>query len=186
MPNSPSVKPLGDVAAQEAVPALSRPTPPTLRLPSLGVNTSSPAMRPQRPNISLQPLIVSSNSNIQSDSDHPYIDPYSSASSSVSQLQDSALTGSTTGSPRPKDDEAEMKDLEEHLNKLTISLNGKEPDVEDLDDDGWRAVSKLGKIETLGGLGEGAGGAVTRCKLQSGSTVFALKVCLYDFGHINY
>jgi mitogen-activated protein kinase kinase len=32
------------------------------------------------------------------------------------------------------------------------------------------------RIEELGSLGEGAGGAVTRCMLKGGKTVFALKV----------
>ena len=49
-------------------------------------------------------------------------------------------------------------------------------DVEDLDDEGWRIASLEKRIVELGGLGEGAGGAVTKCKLKGGSTVFALKV----------
>ena len=52
-------------------------------------------------------------------------------------------------------------------------------DVEDLDDAGWKVASKEGRIVELGSLGEGAGGAVTRCILKGGKTVFALKVC-YD------
>lgn len=49
-------------------------------------------------------------------------------------------------------------------------------DVDDLDDEGWRIASLENRIYELGGLGEGAGGAVTRCKLKGGNTVFALKV----------
>jgi mitogen-activated protein kinase kinase len=49
-------------------------------------------------------------------------------------------------------------------------------DVDDLDDEGWRAASEQGKIRELGSLGEGAGGAVTRCILEEGKNVFALKV----------
>lgn len=49
-------------------------------------------------------------------------------------------------------------------------------DIEDLDDDGWRAASEQKKIIELGSLGEGAGGAVTRCKLVGGKKEFALKV----------
>jgi hypothetical protein len=62
------------------------------------------------------------------------------------------------------------------LNKLRIDL-GRDLDVEDLDDGGWKAASKEGRIVELGSLGEGAGGAVTRCILKDGKTVFALKVC---------
>lgn len=59
----------------------------------------------------------------------------------------------------------------------SLSLEkGRPLDVEDLDDMGWRAASNKGMIEELGSLGEGAGGAVTRCKLKGGKTVFALKV----------
>lgn len=49
-------------------------------------------------------------------------------------------------------------------------------DVEDLDDEGWRIASLDKRIQELGNLGEGAGGAVTKCKLKGGKTVFALKV----------
>ena len=61
------------------------------------------------------------------------------------------------------------------LEKLSLGL-GRELDVDDLDDDGWMAASNAKMIVELGTLGEGAGGAVTRCKLKGGNTVFALKV----------
>lgn len=59
---------------------------------------------------------------------------------------------------------------------------GRTLDVEDLDDEGWRVASSEKRIEELGSLGEGAGGAVTRCMLKGGKTIFALKVCIY-LGH---
>jgi len=49
-------------------------------------------------------------------------------------------------------------------------------DVEDLDDMGWKAAAARGMIEERGSLGEGAGGAVTKCVLKGGKTTFALKV----------
>ncbi len=61
------------------------------------------------------------------------------------------------------------------LDKLSLE-KGRNLDVEDLDDGGWRAASVEKKIVELGSLGEGAGGAVTRCMLKGGKTVFALKV----------
>ena len=61
------------------------------------------------------------------------------------------------------------------LDKLSQEL-GRPLDVEDLDDERWLAASEQGKIIELGSLGEGAGGAVTRCLLKGGKTVFALKV----------
>ena len=62
------------------------------------------------------------------------------------------------------------------LNQLSLDM-GRPVDIEDLDDAGWKAASKDGRIVELGSLGEGAGGAVTRCILKDGKTVFALKVC---------
>lgn len=61
------------------------------------------------------------------------------------------------------------------LNKLSLE-KGRPLDVEDLDDEGWHAASEQEKIVEMGSLGEGAGGAVTRCRLKDGKTVFALKV----------
>lgn len=61
------------------------------------------------------------------------------------------------------------------LEKLSLE-KGRNIEVEDLDDDGWRAASEQKKIVEIGSLGEGAGGAVTRCKLVGGKTEFALKV----------
>jgi mitogen-activated protein kinase kinase len=64
----------------------------------------------------------------------------------------------------------------ESFDKLSLE-KARTVDVEDLDDEGWRIASMERRIVELGGLGEGAGGAVTRCKLKGGKTVFALKVC---------
>jgi mitogen-activated protein kinase kinase len=61
------------------------------------------------------------------------------------------------------------------LEQLAIE-KGRPLDVEDLDDMGWRAASGKGLITEKGSLGEGAGGAVTKCVLRGGKTVFALKV----------
>lgn len=59
---------------------------------------------------------------------------------------------------------------------LTAAEKGRPLDVEDLDDASWRAASSRGLIEERGSLGEGAGGAVTKCILKGGKTVFALKI----------
>ena len=65
--------------------------------------------------------------------------------------------------------------LEVDLEKLSLE-KGRPLDVQDLDDMGWKAAKRDGRIVELGSLGEGAGGAVTRCQLKDGRTVFALKV----------
>lgn len=63
----------------------------------------------------------------------------------------------------------------EAFDQLSLE-KGRTLDVEELDDDGWRVASMEKRIQELGSLGEGAGGAVTRCILKGGKTVFALKV----------
>lgn len=72
-----------------------------------------------------------------------------------------------------------MNGLLPDLEKLSLE-KGRPLDVEDLDDEGWLAASEQRKIVELGSLGEGAGGAVTRCMIQGGTTVFALKVSVSD------
>jgi mitogen-activated protein kinase kinase len=69
----------------------------------------------------------------------------------------------------------------EAFDKLSLE-RGRTLDVEELDDDGWKVASMEKRIEELGSLGEGAGGAVTKCMLTGGKTIFALKVC-YPPGH---
>lgn len=71
--------------------------------------------------------------------------------------------------------EGSMGGLSIDFDKLTLE-KGRPLEIEDLDDEGWAAASEQKKIEELGSLGEGAGGAVTRCKLTDGQQVFALKV----------
>ena len=66
---------------------------------------------------------------------------------------------------------------QEKLEKLAVE-KGKPLDVRHLDEMGWNAAKKEGRIVELGSLGEGAGGSVTRCILKDGKTVFALKVQL--------
>ncbi|KAI5792446.1 kinase-like domain-containing protein [Peziza echinospora] len=53
-------------------------------------------------------------------------------------------------------------------------------DVEDLDDEGWKIAREQDRIIELGSLGEGAGGAVTKCRLKGGKTTFAMKIITTD------
>lgn len=56
-------------------------------------------------------------------------------------------------------------------------------DVEELDEEGWKRVSKNGEIVTLSLLGEGAGGSVSKCKLKHGTKIFALKEIILTDSH---
>lgn len=86
----------------------------------------------------------------------------------------SAASSSSYGAPG-MERENSMQGLEVDLEKLSLEM-GRSLDVQDLDDMGWKAAKREGKIIELGSLGEGAGGAVTKCMLKGGKTVFALKV----------
>ncbi|KAI9862754.1 MAG: Protein kinase C signaling pathway involved MAPKK protein [Trichoglossum hirsutum] len=99
-------------------------------------------------------------------------DPQSAAGSMYSDRG-----GSEGGAPGMERDNS-MNGLPD-IDKLSLE-KGRNLDVEDLDDDGWRVASSEKRIIELGSLGEGAGGAVTRCKLNRGNTVFALKIITTD------
>lgn len=117
--------------------------------------------------------------------------PASASSSTYSALSFAMLRQPHGGTPDPSsaissvysdrdggvsmERENSMNGLLPDLDKLSLE-KGRPLDVEDLDDEGWLAASEQKKIIELGSLGEGAGGAVTRCMLKGGKTVFALKV----------
>lgn len=63
----------------------------------------------------------------------------------------------------------------EAFDQLSLE-RGRTKDVEELDNEGWQIANMEKRIENLGSLGEGAGGAVTKSRLKGGKTVFALKV----------
>ncbi|ODQ77643.1 hypothetical protein BABINDRAFT_163360 [Babjeviella inositovora NRRL Y-12698] len=103
------------------------------------------------------------------------------------QTSDSSLSGENA-SPNltPPTSSSDEKNYTYHDNLKTYplglllalssqSLFPLAPDVEGLDEEGWRRVAQTGAILDLGTLGEGAGGAVSRCKLRHGSLIFALK-----------
>lgn len=91
-------------------------------------------------------------------------------SSAISSVYSEAGIGGTS-----MEREGSLGGLSLDFEALSLE-KGRPLDVDDLDDDGWAAASDQKKINELGSLGEGAGGAVTRCQLQDGKTVFALKV----------
>ena len=70
----------------------------------------------------------------------------------------------------------------ENFDKLSLE-RARTANVDELDDEGWRIASMEGRVVELGSLGEGAGGAVTRCKLKDKDTVFALKVRYHHAAH---
>lgn len=193
----------------------SRPTAPQLRLATpMGSNATLPEgslqskSRPQ-----LQPLSISAASGNSDASGHSrtgsftMVDggkasgPTSAASSTYSALSFAmGLRGAQMGTPDPTsaissyserdggvamEREGSMGGILPDLEKLSLDM-GRPVDVEDLDDEGWLAAGEQKRIVEIGSLGEGAGGAVTRCILKGGKTVFALKVrshCIRNHAH---
>ena len=193
IPPSPHVRPVVN-GSSDNVPTLAKPMPPALRLATPMGSNASPGQNQGRPTPpKLAPIQIapstsgSSDASAQSRSDsfgEPQLDAIASSTTSMSALNFinpiSAVSSSAGGaSPGGAAMERESSvGLLPDLNKLRIDL-GRDLDVEDLDDAGWKAASKDGRILELGSLGEGAGGAVTRCVLKDGKSVFALKVGLH-------
>ncbi|KAI6380864.1 hypothetical protein MCOR25_001390 [Pyricularia grisea] len=197
IPPSPNVKPVGGAPGRPPLPTLHLATP-------MGSSVTPHEQPPGRPSIVTQQGqsasggSESSAAHSRSGSFGPLDGRTSNPTSAGSQY--SALSfashfgiGSTRpqGTPDPAsavgsiysersdggagmDKDGNLKGLE-NFDKLTID-KARTADVEDLDVEGWKIASMEKRIVELGGLGEGAGGAVTRCKLTGGKTVFALKV----------
>lgn len=189
IPASPNARPVTN-GASGGPPALGRPMPPSLRLATpMGSNTTPQEGRPH-PRV-LPPLKIGTGLSAGSSdaSAHsregsfgevqangsassyqalglPLLQKSSDPISAISQHgSDGAPSMERENSTQP------MPDLE------ALALDkGRPLEVDDLDDAGWRAASSRGMIEEKGSLGEGAGGAVTKCILKGGKTTFALKV----------
>jgi mitogen-activated protein kinase kinase len=207
IPPSPNVRPVinGPSDAQpppQEIPQLGRPMPPSLRLATPSGTQSTPSSvggrpqlklalgggtRSQAPQLALQigtstsgSSAASAESRSGSFGESGQVMSTSSSMAAYNLINPSSAVSSSTGGASPgasgmqRDNSlGGLPDLE----KLRIDL-GRDLDVEDLDDNSWKAAGKQGRIEELGSLGEGAGGAVTRCILTGGKTVFALKVWL--------
>jgi len=65
----------------------------------------------------------------------------------------------------------------EAFDQLSLE-RGRSKDVDELDNEGWQIANQEQRIVQMRSLGEGAGGAVTKCMLKGGKTLFALKVGL--------
>ncbi|MCJ1307125.1 Protein kinase C signaling pathway involved MAPKK protein [Agyrium rufum] len=191
-------------------PASSRPMPPTLRLATPSGSSTTPQDGHHLPLSSRAPALQihtgnsSSMSGLGELSAHSRnggfgaVDDHSASSSAysgVSYTPGLRQPGGGPGTPDPASAISSVYSAGAHdggtamersgsnqmpdLDKLSLE-KGRPLDVEDLDDDGWRAASEAKKIIELGTLGEGAGGAVTKCQLKGGSTMFALKIITTD------
>lgn len=173
----------------------ARPAPPQLRLATpMGSSQNVPQEtsriangRPAPPRLATGELGINGHSGSEGKGSGP-----TSANSQYSALSFAMNLRQTTGgnsdpssaigSVYSDGDGSVQMERENSVNGLLPDLDklslekGRPLDVEDLDDEGWYAASEQKMVVELGSLGEGAGGAVTRCKLKGGKTVFALKV----------
>lgn len=198
IPPSPNVKPLGNAAG--GVPQPQKSSRPAL--PTLNIATPMGSIGPPQEQQPGRPANQSASSGSEISGAHSRTDSFggrgsnpTSAGSQFSNLSfvsQYGLGGKPHGTPDPQSAagsmysnaseggldmsrQDSMHGLERAMDEVTLERVRK-LDVEDLDDEGWRIVSQENRIVELGGLGEGAGGAVTRCQLKGGKTVFALKV----------
>ncbi|KAL9085023.1 MAG: hypothetical protein Q9159_004928 [Coniocarpon cinnabarinum] len=185
IPPSPSVRPVNTETKETEAPRPVKPAPPSLRLATpMGSNATPREGRraqPVLPPLQVAPMSTAGSSETSAASRSGSSGEVAAAVPSVNMLTQqlrqprSGEQLSAVSSAHSEVDGLELPDLD----KLSLD-KGRPLDVEDLDENGWRAASKENKIKELGGLGEGAGGAVTRCRLEGGKTVFALKVITTD------
>ncbi|PKY04229.1 hypothetical protein P168DRAFT_236920 [Aspergillus campestris IBT 28561] len=190
----PVAPPVPDGPPQLQRPVNARPAPPQLRLATpMGSSKDVSQVANGRP----PPLsLATSGLNEPNGQSRSGSGPASASSSNYSALSfamglrqprgstpDPSSAISSVYSDReataPMERENSVTALIPDLDKLSLE-KGRPLDPDDLDDEGWLAASEQKKIVELGSLGEGAGGAVTRCKLKDGKTVFALKIITTD------
>lgn len=182
--------PMGSQATPQEGRASGRRGPPLQIGPGLSASTHSGGSSDDSIH-SRSNSFAASNPNISSSTNSSYFgqDPISAANSYYS----SSSAGVSGGAGMERENSMQGTNILPDLEKLSLE-KGRPLDVEDLDDAGWKAASKENRIIELGSLGEGAGGAVTRCILKGGKTVFALKVrpllgtfrsvtCLFSTAH---
>ncbi|KAL9127266.1 MAG: hypothetical protein Q9217_003825 [Psora testacea] len=194
LPSLPSMPPVSQISRPS-----TRPAPPQLRLATpMGSSTTPqdtqlpPSNRPPS-----QPHVSNSASGGSEGSLHSRSESFTMVDGKNSNPTSASSSGFSasrhpTGTPDPASAISSVysevgapadRDGSHHilldLEKLSLE-KGRDLDIDDLDDEGWRAASEQKKIVELGSLGEGAGGAVTRCKLVGGKTEFALKIITTD------
>jgi mitogen-activated protein kinase kinase len=196
IPPSPHARPVVNGVSGGQPLTLSRPAPPQLRLATPMGSSHTPHEGRALPK-GLPPLQIggfsaggSSDASAHSRSGsfgEPHANGNNSAASSYSTLGFPGLQGTHRGSDpisaisQGGSEGAPLLERDNSLPPLPdldqmARDKGAPLDVEDLDDAGWKAASAKGLVEERGSLGEGAGGAVTKCALKGAKTMFALKV----------
>ena len=193
LPMQPSLPPISQISRPS-----TRPAPPQLRLATPLGSSKTPTDQALPSAHRTQPLQISTTVSGGSDgSERSRSDSFTMIDGKISNPTSASSSGFSAhrhavGTPDPasaissvySETGASMEREGSHhvlpdLAKLSLE-RGRDLDVDDLTDDGWKAASEQKRIVELGSLGEGSGGAVTRCKLLNGKTEFALKAS-YDF-----
>lgn len=185
IPPSPHARPVVNGTSDGLT--LQKPAPPRLHLSTPMGTSHTPQegrARPAVPPLQIGlPSGASANDSAHSRSASFEVQPNGSASSynigfpGLHRGSDpiSAISGGSESAPSMERENSSqpLPDLEELAAKKGAPL-----DIEDLDDLGFKAASARGLVEEKDNLGEGAGGAVSKCVLKGGKTVFALKARL--------
>ncbi|KAK5165917.1 Protein kinase C signaling pathway involved MAPKK protein [Saxophila tyrrhenica] len=206
IPASPNQRPVNSsaappVAENAALPPLAIPNrqPPQLRLATPSGTNQTPHENTQAKRKGLSLVMPGSGGSSGDDSALSGAPSFAASSQQGGSISTTSSTSATlnfndiigrandTGSAASSTSigapgmarENSNQGIEIDLERLSLE-KGAPLDVEDLDDNGWKAAKKEGKIIELGSLGEGAGGAVTKCMLKGGKTVFALKIITTD------
>ncbi|KNG48569.1 Pkinase-domain-containing protein [Stemphylium lycopersici] len=192
IPPSPNQRPVANDANGNMAPPMpqGRPQPPKLSVVTpLGSTNNAPQENRQGPR-ALPPLQIGTGLSASGSSDasaHSRSGSFSEVpmNNSASSYQVLGFPGlqkdpisaiSQQGSEgAPSMERANSSQPLPDLDAMAAE-KGRPLEVDDLDDVAWRAASARGMIEEKGSLGEGAGGAVTKCILKGGKTTFALKI----------
>lgn len=198
IPPSPNQKPVGADAdvTQGVLPAPSLPPrgPPKLTLATPMGTQGNPleSTKPSKPQLNLS-MVSGTNDNNNRPRSDSYTNPSMPGSASSSTYSNLSFVGgqnqksgtpdpisaislySTDGNGQPMERADSQGALAIDFDKLSLEL-GHDVDVEDMTEQMWEAASEQKRIVVQGELGEGAGGAVTKCVLRGGKTVFALKI----------
>lgn len=164
-------------------------TPATSTIPSAKSKRPPPLVRPDELSASLQNISLNSDSNEHTpksttnsqtpSASHPNVSPYlrddlnDSTDSYFSNILATYEDKSNSTNTSPQKQSPLVNNVTDTNPSLDTMLSQR--DVDQLDESIWKYSNMRSQIVTLGILGEGAGGSVAKCRLKSGSKIFALK-----------
>lgn len=185
VPLPPTRPPMAPLNSRARNPRLALAIPGAVSAPSNVPTLAPPVPGPGgRPQLRLATPSAGPSSSVSNDSNKLSIATSFGSSSSASSASHYSALGlamalKTQIDGMPENGVASTKNGEDSQ-KRNSDVDQSTLDVEDLDNEGWKLAQENDRIVELGSLGEGAGGAVTKCKLKDGKTIFAMKIITTD------